>query len=677
MEKNTHSESHEASKITGIDKIEAKLQEKFKAENKDYDARVEFNIPKFCNFSDDPDHQRFDKEDKDIYNWFFSANDNDIRLSSIEEFNKVKLANEIMIKKEPNKIRRRTPMFLRKDRIEQAYKKRIGRFKKKSQEPKITTKKVQLDIKKKQLIKEVKESEPQRDFTSFGSKMRTTPSTSKRSSNDVKQADSTKSPDKIKEKASCSLKVTPDSKAHKASECTSKTQKKTKRRNRTKLSNLSCSNMKTVSVSLTLSQMSKIGCKESENKPKTSKPDQAKERCPTARSILKNSERYLNFSKYITNGSNKVCSPILSKEKQKPSKTPRNKSGHKTVFMYEPTVQKKLIKTRFKDNLKKAMGNVSTSGLPERTASRKVKDRAVNKSISKKHVPQDRTEENLQKTQKNSIKNHKISQKHYSSQHYLASNCTGLRKSNQSSMFQCFNTNLSKYTKTKESKLGIFNNSKPTRTTRNPKKNKSVSYSHCSPTRLFSKMEKKKVHKRSPKQHLNQSYIVKEVRPMTIKQGRTGSNRKHAYSFHQENSKAPIEESKINQNPNIQSNRRLLYSSHFSHNPATQRQRIIKRNFGQKLLKVRDVQVKTPNKIMDLSLVKSSEILSKYTKFYAKNTASKRKRQREQPFCKCDDAGDQPEMRSTEQHFRDCVNTFLARLQKKVLSLVQSFLLLH
>lgn len=78
-------------------------------------------------------------------------------------------------------------MFLRKDRMEKAYKKHLQRFKKKSQEPEKFTKKISQEGKKSPLPKGMKTKEIHRDFTSFGSKMRTTPSTSKRSSNDIEK----------------------------------------------------------------------------------------------------------------------------------------------------------------------------------------------------------------------------------------------------------------------------------------------------------------------------------------------------------------------------------------------------------------------------------------------------------------------------------------------------------
>jgi len=83
-------------------------------------------------------------------------------------------------------------MFLKKERMENAYKKHLERIQKKKNskvEPsKSSRKRIEPMMNKKEKLPpsiNEKTSNYHRDFTSFGSKMPTTPSSSKRSSNDV------------------------------------------------------------------------------------------------------------------------------------------------------------------------------------------------------------------------------------------------------------------------------------------------------------------------------------------------------------------------------------------------------------------------------------------------------------------------------------------------------------
>ena len=83
-------------------------------------------------------------------------------------------------------------MFLKKERMENAYKKHLERIQKKKNskaEPsKSSRKRIEPMMNKKEKFPPSinnKTSNYHRDFTSFGSKMPTTPSSSKRSSNDV------------------------------------------------------------------------------------------------------------------------------------------------------------------------------------------------------------------------------------------------------------------------------------------------------------------------------------------------------------------------------------------------------------------------------------------------------------------------------------------------------------
>lgn len=67
---------------------------------------------------------RFDKETEDSYRWFYNVTENDYRLSSFDELEKIDRSDRERTK---DTSRSRTPMFLKKDRIEDAYTKHINR----------------------------------------------------------------------------------------------------------------------------------------------------------------------------------------------------------------------------------------------------------------------------------------------------------------------------------------------------------------------------------------------------------------------------------------------------------------------------------------------------------------------------------------------------------------------
>ena len=122
-------------------------------------------------------------------------NDNDFRLSLIGEFQRGIEENQNKEEKS-NSTRCKTPMFLRKDRMEKAYKKHLERFKKgkknndSSKTPRRDTE--ENNSNKNKIQASTKHNQIHRNFMSFGSKVATTPSTSKRSSNDVDNKNSFK-----------------------------------------------------------------------------------------------------------------------------------------------------------------------------------------------------------------------------------------------------------------------------------------------------------------------------------------------------------------------------------------------------------------------------------------------------------------------------------------------------
>ena len=122
-------------------------------------------------------------------------NEYDFRLSSIDEFNKVRKEDQTKRQKQKSTSRWRTPMFLKKDRMEQAYMKHLERIKKSKQSSHGTSRQMSKkleeswgDVSNNFLNVSDKGDNIHRDFTSFGSKVASTSSTSKRSSNEVGKA---------------------------------------------------------------------------------------------------------------------------------------------------------------------------------------------------------------------------------------------------------------------------------------------------------------------------------------------------------------------------------------------------------------------------------------------------------------------------------------------------------
>lgn len=84
-----------------------------------------------------------------------------------------------------------------------------------------------------------------------------------------------------------------------------------------------------------------------------------------SKNTKKRSERFLDFSKYINQGTNQGSKPGGQEHKDYSSTTPKNFHRPKVIntVKHSPVKAKKLIKTRFKDNMRKNISEVSSTGL--------------------------------------------------------------------------------------------------------------------------------------------------------------------------------------------------------------------------------------------------------------------------------------------------------------------------
>ncbi|CAI2359791.1 unnamed protein product [Moneuplotes crassus] len=651
-----------------ISRIEAKLQEKLKAENKYYNSQAELNVPKFYDFLADNMLEEFDQETDEIYEWFYSLNDDELRLSLMKDFKRVKEDHENQRKNNPETSRCRTPMFLRKDRMEQAYKKHLERFKKKSQEPVKKSNKLDQKINKSPIQKSTKCKEIHRDFTSFGSKMRTTPSTSKRSSNDVQKQKGTKDSTKNDEKVNSFLSKAKYSEyflTHKSplvkqsdsgtNKSVNKGKKTPTRRNKAKSTYLNSSFVKGLHPSTNSPLIQQKREKHKELNERVKRIREKESNYCNSKNAKKRSERFLDFSKYINQGTSQASKPGDQEHQDYSSTTPKNFNRPKVIntVKHSPLKAKKLIKTRFKDNMRKNISEVSSTGFSPYQRCKVNSSNSYLKSRNKEGFSSDTSDRgNLDK--ENQPKYHqkkKISKKGTSTQHELTSNRSVLNKSQKGSMFHYFNPNLSKGENArklhKKHHTG-FDDSMSIGSSHSKRKadmQNSVSYSNTSPRSLYSKMKKNETKGNS--QALNQSCTVENEDSMILEKRKALLNQSDVQhtdedvklDYHGDN-KMKVATNQYRRHTEDS----ILNSSYVSYKSDLGKENTNKTNYGKKTYREKriNIQAKTPQNIFKSNLNKSTDLFSKYVNHNRKSPlVVKSKRNLKQIYCKCDESEDE------------------------------------